>query len=84
MKMPSVTAVNINCIDLQQKQSQVLRSHYRNYGEHKGLAVLNSELSKLSPQILSVTLRNFTQGIFSKIFQSSHITFCGYWHRLEN
>ena len=27
----------------------VLRSHYRNYGEHKGLAVLNSELSKLSP-----------------------------------
>ena len=25
------------------------RSHYRNYGEHKGLAVLNSELSKLSP-----------------------------------
>ena len=28
---------------------QLLRSHYRNYGEHKGLAVLNSELSKLSP-----------------------------------
>ena len=27
----------------------LLRSHYRNYGEHKGLAVLNSELSKLSP-----------------------------------
>ena len=27
----------------------VLRSHYRNYGEHKGLAVLNSKLSKLSP-----------------------------------
>ena len=26
----------------------LLRSHYRNYGEHKGLAVLNSELSKLS------------------------------------
>ena len=29
--------------------SIMLRSHYRNYGEHKGLAVLNSELSKLSP-----------------------------------
>ena len=27
----------------------VLRSHYRNFSEHKGLAVLNSELSKLSP-----------------------------------
>ena len=27
----------------------LLQSHYRNYGEHKGLAVLNSELSKLSP-----------------------------------
>ena len=27
----------------------LLRSHCRNYGEHKGLAVLNSELSKLSP-----------------------------------
>ena len=27
----------------------MLRSHYRNYGEHKGLEVLNSELSKLSP-----------------------------------
>ena len=27
----------------------MLRSHYRNYGEHKGLAVLNSELSKRSP-----------------------------------
>ena len=27
----------------------LLRSHYRNYGEHKGLAVLNSELSKLMP-----------------------------------
>ena len=27
----------------------VLRSHYRNYGEHKGLVALNSELSKLSP-----------------------------------
>ena len=25
----------------------LLRSHYRNYGEHKGLAVPNSELSKL-------------------------------------
>ena len=31
------------------KSYQMLRSHYRNYGEHKGLAVLNSELSKLSP-----------------------------------
>ena len=29
--------------------SPVLWSHYRNYGEHKGLAVPNSELSKLSP-----------------------------------
>ena len=29
--------------------ASLLRSHYRNYGEHKGLAVLNSELSKLSP-----------------------------------
>ena len=28
---------------------RMLRSHYRNYGEHKGLAVLNSKLSKLSP-----------------------------------
>ena len=28
---------------------ELLQSHYRNYGEHKGLAVLNSELSKLSP-----------------------------------
>ena len=27
----------------------LLWSHCRNYGEHKGLAVLNSELSKLSP-----------------------------------
>ena len=31
------------------KTHLLLRSHYRNYGEHKGLAVLNSELSKLSP-----------------------------------
>ena len=31
------------------KISKLLRSHYRNYGEHKGLAVLNSELSKLRP-----------------------------------
>ena len=28
---------------------KLLQSHCRNYGEHKGLAVLNSELSKLSP-----------------------------------
>ena len=31
------------------EKSQLVQSHYRNYGEHKGLAVLNSELSKLSP-----------------------------------
>ena len=31
------------------KKRPMLRSHCRNYGEHKGLAVLNSELSKLSP-----------------------------------
>ena len=36
-------------IDLARKRKLVvLRSHCRNYGEHKGLAVLNSELSKLS------------------------------------
>ena len=29
-------------------QTVLLRSHYRNYGEHKGLTVLNSELLKLS------------------------------------
>ena len=27
----------------------LLQSHCRNYGEHTGLAALNSELSKLSP-----------------------------------
>ena len=29
--------------------SALLQSHNKNYGEHKGLALLNSELSKLSP-----------------------------------
>ena len=31
------------------EEKTIVRSHCRNYGEHKGLAVLNSELSKLSP-----------------------------------
>ena len=57
----------------------LLRSHYRNYGEHKGLAVLNSELPNSACKFLSVTLRNFRQGIFPKIlaiFQSLHFAFC--------
>ena len=43
-----------------------------------GLAVLNSELSNLVHQFLSVTLRNFTQGIFSNFLLYQ------YWQRLEN
>ena len=64
---------------------QLLRSHYRNYGEHKGLAVLNSELS--TPSILSVTLRNYRQGFSTKscqYFKHYISPFVGYWHRAEN
>ena len=38
-----------SCRRTDRNHRQKLRSHCRNYGEHKGLAVLNSELSKLSP-----------------------------------
>ena len=48
----------------------MLRSHYRNYGEHKGIAALNSELSKLS--------------LYNLIVQSSQSPFVGYWHPPEN
>ena len=48
----------------------VLRSHWRNHGEHKRSAVLNSELSKLSPLIFigytsKFYQRNFLQNLIN-------------------
>ena len=62
-------------------RTHMLRSHYRNFSEYKGLAVLNSELSKLK----SINFyRNFRQGIFPRYFNHYILPFVGYWHRLEN
>ena len=66
----------------------MLRSHCRNYGEHKGLAVLNSELSTLK----SINFYRSHFEILGKEFSTKswqyfnhYISpFVGYWHRVEN
>ena len=65
----------------------MLQSHYRNYGEHNDYQYLTQNCQNLVHKFLSVTLRNFRQGIFPKSWQyfNHYISpFVGYWQRLEN
>ena len=56
----------------------LLRSHYRNYDEHKGLAVLNSGRSYF--EILGKEFSPKSYQCFNRYISP----FVGYWHRLEN
>ena len=65
----------------------MLQSHYRNDGEHKGLAVINSELSNLVHNFYQSDLEILGKDYPPKSWQylNNYISpFVGYWHRLEN